>query len=302
MYQKRGKWAEAYLKGIYFGGMRSTQRCESLNSYLSRFVQVKLKLYDFIRQIYRALYCIRHRKAKDNFDSNHTIPVLTTHLRSIEKHASEIYTKSVFQWVRPEISSEATLIMVDCQKTSGSTIYVITKFEQPLQRWRVVYDAGRVELSCSCKMLDSAGIPCSHIFHVMKLEQIVRIPPTLIRGRWTKSMKHSAKFNMDIAPHHMDKQLVEVAKFGALASACNNMCFLASKNDDAYMEALSEIERLTLKFKEIVSNEEDGIRGDFMCCDTGIKMKDPTIIKTKGCVKKKRLTGYNLENIVNVIK
>ena len=32
MYAKRRKWAEAYLKGTFFAGMRTTQRCESLNS------------------------------------------------------------------------------------------------------------------------------------------------------------------------------------------------------------------------------------------------------------------------------
>ena len=67
MYEKRGKWAEAYLKGIFFGVMRSTQRCESLNSYLCRFVQFKLNLYDFIRQIFHALYSIRQKEEQDEF-------------------------------------------------------------------------------------------------------------------------------------------------------------------------------------------------------------------------------------------
>ena len=52
-----GKWAEAYLKRIFFGGMRTTQRCESLISYLRRFIEQKLKLYDFIRRIHRAVCC-----------------------------------------------------------------------------------------------------------------------------------------------------------------------------------------------------------------------------------------------------
>ncbi|KAH9735079.1 protein FAR1-RELATED SEQUENCE [Citrus sinensis] len=38
MYLKRCNWAEAYLRGTFFAGMRSTQRCESMNAYLSRFV------------------------------------------------------------------------------------------------------------------------------------------------------------------------------------------------------------------------------------------------------------------------
>ena len=85
MYVKHRKWAEAYLKGTFFAGMRTTQKCESLNSYSRHFVEHKLKLYDFIRQIYRAMYCIWHKEVQDEYETNHTAPVLTTHLQSIEK-------------------------------------------------------------------------------------------------------------------------------------------------------------------------------------------------------------------------
>ena len=38
MYAKRHKWAEAFLKGAFFVGMRSTQWCESMNCYLNYFL------------------------------------------------------------------------------------------------------------------------------------------------------------------------------------------------------------------------------------------------------------------------
>ena len=85
MYAKHRKWSEAYLKGTFFAKMRTTQRCESLNSYLRRFVEQKLKLYDFIRQIHCAVYCIRHKEVQDEFDTNHTAYILITHLHNIEK-------------------------------------------------------------------------------------------------------------------------------------------------------------------------------------------------------------------------
>ncbi|GAY68744.1 hypothetical protein CUMW_266540 [Citrus unshiu] len=182
MYAKHRKWTEAYLKGTFFAGMRTTQRCQSLNSYLRRFVEQKLKLYDFIRQIHRAMYCIRYKEVQDEYETNHTAPVLTTHLQSIEKHASEIYTRNVLKWVRMEILGEATLIMLRCAKTANSNIYILTKFQHPEQKWTVVLYNKEVAISCSCKMMESTGIPCRHIFHVMKFEQLVRIPPTLILG------------------------------------------------------------------------------------------------------------------------
>lgn len=87
MYAKHGKWAKAYLKGTFFGGMRTTQRCESWNSYLGWFVEHKLKLYDFIRQVHCALYYIRHKEEQDEFATNHIAHILVTHLHNIEKHS-----------------------------------------------------------------------------------------------------------------------------------------------------------------------------------------------------------------------
>ena len=134
MCAKHEKWAEAYLKGTFFGGMQTAQRCESLNSYLHQFVEQKLKQYDFIRQIHCAMYCKRHKEVQDEFETNHTAFVLTIHLQSIEKHASEIYTRNVLKWVRTEILGEATLIILECAKTDDSHIYTLTKFQHLEQK------------------------------------------------------------------------------------------------------------------------------------------------------------------------
>ena len=150
MYAKCGKWAEAYLKGTFVGGMRTTQRCESLNSYLCRFVEQKLKLYDFIRQIHCAMYCIRHKKVQKEFD---TAPVLTTHLQNIEKHASKIYRRNVLKWVQTEILGEATLIMLECAKTADSHIYTLTKFQHAEQKWLVVFYNKEVAITCVVQIL-----------------------------------------------------------------------------------------------------------------------------------------------------
>ena len=96
MYTKCGKWVEIYLKGTFFSEMQTIQRCESLNSYLRWFVEQKLKLYDFIRQFHRAMYCIRQKEVEDEFDRNHAALVLTIHQHSIENHTSKIYIQGMY--------------------------------------------------------------------------------------------------------------------------------------------------------------------------------------------------------------
>ncbi|XP_028065510.1 protein FAR1-RELATED SEQUENCE 5-like [Camellia sinensis] len=58
-YEKRHMWAEAYMRGHFFAGMKSTQRLECMNAYFNPFLQHKLKLHEFVRHYNRALARIR---------------------------------------------------------------------------------------------------------------------------------------------------------------------------------------------------------------------------------------------------
>ena len=64
IYVKCKRWAKAHLHGNFFGGMRSTQRCESMNAYLNRFLKIHLQLYEFVQQFDRAIMRIRQNEAK----------------------------------------------------------------------------------------------------------------------------------------------------------------------------------------------------------------------------------------------
>ncbi|XP_028061338.1 protein FAR1-RELATED SEQUENCE 5-like [Camellia sinensis] len=62
-YEKRHMWAEAYMRGHFFAGMKSTQCSECMNAYFNPFLQHKLKLYEFVRHYDRALARIRWTRA-----------------------------------------------------------------------------------------------------------------------------------------------------------------------------------------------------------------------------------------------
>ncbi|XP_028104573.1 protein FAR1-RELATED SEQUENCE 5-like [Camellia sinensis] len=89
-YEKRDIWAEAYMRGHFFAGMKSTQRSESMNAYFNPFLQHKLKLYEFPRHYDRALARIRYNEA--DAETINTFPVLITPLRDIERHGAELFT------------------------------------------------------------------------------------------------------------------------------------------------------------------------------------------------------------------
>ncbi|KAL9408767.1 hypothetical protein AB3S75_047199 [Citrus x aurantiifolia] len=142
-----------------------------------------------------------------------------------------------------------------------------------------------VAITCLCKMMESAGIPCRHIFHIMKLEQVGRIPPALILGYWTKSAKVSKVMKMTVAASHLDKEVSETTKFGSLSAACTNLCLFAAKNEQSYMIALDEIQRLTLHFEQMVADDESAKRAKNCVLQAGMKLKDPVTVNSKCCSK-----------------
>lgn len=60
MYEDHHMWLETFLQGHFFGEMRSTQRLESMNAYLNRYVHKKLRVFEFVLQIDRMLKRMRH--------------------------------------------------------------------------------------------------------------------------------------------------------------------------------------------------------------------------------------------------
>ncbi|KAH9802306.1 protein FAR1-RELATED SEQUENCE [Citrus sinensis] len=280
MYSKRCKWAEAYLRGTFFAGMRSTQRCESMNAYLSRFVQHKLKLYEFVRQIDRALRNIRTTETSDEFKTKYSTPVLRTHLQSLEKHAAQLFPLRVFSKVRDEMLREGAVIEVKTVKAVDVALYTVTEFGTPTTCWNVIHNLQENHIQCSCQMMESVGLPCRHMFHVLKVEQIEKIPDNMVLRRWTKKAKEHNTCRT--TKPEVDTDVSEMARFSALSAACNKMCYNAAKNVEAYENALVEINRLTLTYEQ--QYELDGLPNKKL--RMGTKLRNPAVVKTKGAMSK----------------
>ncbi|RVW44433.1 Protein FAR1-related sequence 5, partial [Vitis vinifera] len=86
IYGKRKRWAEAYLRGNFFGGMRTTQR---------------------------AILRIRQNEAKAEFESNNSSPMLSTKLSILENHAATVYTKESFLKFREEMKNAELFFVVE---------------------------------------------------------------------------------------------------------------------------------------------------------------------------------------------
>ncbi|XP_062100848.1 protein FAR-RED IMPAIRED RESPONSE 1-like [Humulus lupulus] len=65
-YNTRDHWLETFLRGVFYGGMRTTQRCESINFALKRFLLANYTLRDFVSQIDLAVTTMCHKEGSDD--------------------------------------------------------------------------------------------------------------------------------------------------------------------------------------------------------------------------------------------
>ncbi|KAL4593859.1 hypothetical protein ACB092_M009000 [Castanea dentata] len=245
MYAKKKKWAEAYMRGHFFSGCRSTQRCEAMNAFFNRYVNRKTRLYQLFQQM------------GADFSSNYTEPILFSKLVKIEKHAANILTREMFSRVQEEIMNEQTFIVLDSTESEGYRTYTLTQYECPDSKWE-----------CSCLLFESYGYPCAHLFAIMKAEHLKQIPPSCIMKRWLKTAKSdlSDKHESQISP-----DVISMARFSALSFSCS------------FEELKVEIARLKCRMEELY-NSNGNANGEGIHSRVGIKrnVRDPAIVKTKG--------------------
>ncbi|CAL2252763.1 unnamed protein product [Prunus armeniaca] len=284
MYEKRDSWAESCMRGKFFGGMCTTQRVESMNKYVKDYLRKGVKLFECIPAIDRAMLRLRNNTAKDGFNAKYSTLVLKTALTKLEQQASLIYTHRCFVLVRHEIESCSALTHDNVMHNFGGRVYVLSKYGEPHNNWTCIYHSGEnMRIECGCREYESEGIPCCHLFYVMKCEHLTEISPALIMKRWTKSAQTDTCMEFIGKGKDTTNEVVEIVRYRSLNAMSNKVCFYASKSAEGYAMLMNEFSRWEgfcegLRQKEEKTSLKLGTADQ---CPTNI-VKDLNIVKTKG--------------------
>nr|XP_025703006.1 protein FAR1-RELATED SEQUENCE 5-like [Arachis hypogaea] len=189
-YETREMWSHCFLRDKFFGYIRTTSQCEGINSLIRFYVNRKNTLIDFMHNLDRALKEYRNNELIADFKSQCSEPVMITSLEVYERSASCYFTRNIFKEIRNEIQRAGALNITVLSTTLDKVEFSVTALGDPAKDRRVEVDRGKNLFSCSCKLFESRGIPCSHIFCAMKFENILEFPDSLIYKRWTKNAKN----------------------------------------------------------------------------------------------------------------
>lgn len=191
MYKKRTMWATVHIKGNFFGGFRTTSRCEGLHSEFGKFINLHNNLLDFLQHFFRWLKSVRHREVESDLHTAYGEPDLYTHLHTLERSAADVYTREILHIVQPFIKEALSYRVIRTRRTSSFYIYTLSKYCNEEEKRHVSYCPSQLQFKCVCERYESFGIPCDHVFCVLSFLNIVKFPDSLVLKRWTKGAKDS---------------------------------------------------------------------------------------------------------------
>ncbi|KAL4356234.1 hypothetical protein AHAS_Ahas09G0066300 [Arachis hypogaea] len=179
----------AYLRGTFCAGYRTTLRCKEINAFIKDFLRSTDSILELVHILYWVVKDYQNNEVTAEFYSTYYTPVLMTGFDSIELFTSKLYTQAVFRDVKKQINGVATLLLWGRNSISTMSVYTFSKMGKPSRVHKVLYDPNEQKIECECLMWNSKGIPCSHIFCVMKYEGLERVLQGLILSRWCKDVK-----------------------------------------------------------------------------------------------------------------
>ncbi|KAK3212459.1 hypothetical protein Dsin_017165 [Dipteronia sinensis] len=140
------------------------------------------KLFDLFPQIDRALMRLRNNFFTDEYASNSKSPVILSHIKSLEKHASSIYTYCIYCDITKEINDSMKYSHFASWNEENEVEYVLTEYDSPYEKIN-----------------------------------ITKIPESLTFKRWTKSATDDVRIQLQ--PDDDYSKSVDIARFASVDSA-----------------------------------------------------------------------------------
>ncbi|KAL6199362.1 hypothetical protein ACLB2K_029146 [Fragaria x ananassa] len=257
MYNKRERWAEAFFRDHFFGGICSTQRCDEMHRNLDEGIDCYMKLYEVLPRMEKTIERIRNQVLQDDYRSQNYSPVYGNHMRCLQEEIGKKFTRDIFLLIKEQINFESNFVIGQrgVHPTTGASLISLMQYGKPEKMWIVSYQPyeSNPTFVCSCKLFESDGIPCCHIFAVMKFEMLTTLPESLVNKRWTKEATVKRTLSSSGLVSNMS---VQIARYGDLMAQCAKICHMSSYSEEGYDETREALSQLTVQSQKYWGGSE----------------------------------------------
>ncbi|XP_057251728.1 protein FAR1-RELATED SEQUENCE 5-like [Beta vulgaris subsp. vulgaris] len=239
LYEEREMWVPAYMKHLFWAGMKTTQRVESINSFFDGYLDKHTRLYQFGPAYMKAMESRANDEQQADANSHMYLRTLATGF-AVEKTFQLLYTDAKFKEVQKQCTKclyvngvsrraisedvvEHTLedrIWMHCDETKKE------KLTSKTRCYQVMVDMKTLYASCVCKMFECEGIVCRHVIKALDMEHIRIISDMFVLRRWKKNVQR--KHTMVKVAYHDPSKTGEVKSFDEMMDSFKDLCLDAA--------------------------------------------------------------------------
>ena len=165
--------------------MTSSQRSESINAFFDGFVNLRTQLSDFVCQYDKVVASRRASEAHEDFMNLDNVPAMCL-LHSLEVQAAKTYIREILKLFQRELLAGVSLFHEELQKEGSKRLFNVQYSLDEQEKWvEVTFDqVGELTTTCTCAMLETNGILCGHILHIMFINLVKSFSERYILPRW----------------------------------------------------------------------------------------------------------------------
>ncbi|XP_062014143.1 protein FAR1-RELATED SEQUENCE 5-like [Rosa rugosa] len=168
----------------------------------------------------------------------------------LEKHASTIYTDSVFYLVREEIEQVGSSRIM---RFRTSSVYITSSYNNNEEN------------------------ECTTIYHHLESNPRIEIPLSLVMKRWTKHAK--SEIQSTIPEDNIPGEALQLIRHGDLSYLGSKVSYLALKTKEGTDILRNELVKLEPVLEEILNQQKEIIVSSSDCDNI---LKDPIKVRSKG--------------------
>ncbi|XP_021979857.1 protein FAR1-RELATED SEQUENCE 5-like [Helianthus annuus] len=239
----------------------------------------------------------RYTQRRLEFESNTIAPSMPKNV-PIERHASELYTHTLFLEVQKEIYRGMTFCYIASKtpELDGVKIYTIVHTNRQykdINEFEVSFDTSDRSVSCSCMGYTRLGYLCRHAFCVYRYDQVDEISVQYQPGRWKRDILPRRVFSMSNR-YSADTDAESVIR--------NEIFDLVIECTDRLRRNIGKLSELSGEIKEIRNRVFREFRPNRHPEDMEVSINPPQGIRNKGYGTNHRLIGPGEKAVVNSAK
>ncbi|CAM8929756.1 unnamed protein product [Rhodiola kirilowii] len=195
LFTERSHWVPVYVKDIFWAGMLTTERSETMHPYFDGFVSTKTSLKQFLEGYEAIVQSKAEQEAQADYNSFNSVRRCVTKY-NIEKQFQDSYTNEKFKEVQDEFAGKMYCNVHFHNKEGAYSIYQVTEDEENLDKendgvYTVHLNEEDFSVKCICQLYECNGILCKHILAVLCHSKIKTVPPKYITSRWRKDLRRA---------------------------------------------------------------------------------------------------------------